>query len=236
VISPSSVAPDSSARSGLHPVIFDLDGVLVDTEPLYERAFTDALRALGHGPRPELFELTVGRREVDFLPDVARALDRSAKEISVELRRATAGFRGSVTAPMPFATEAVDALRLDGRRIGIATSSSSSFARAALATLGIDSSIDALVCGDEVVRGKPDPETYLRAAEALEVDPGRCIAVEDSATGIAAAGNASMVCVALPNRVTAVDALTAANFLAHDLREVVSFIRRLEVGQWENRP
>jgi beta-phosphoglucomutase-like phosphatase (HAD superfamily) len=206
-------------------VVFDLDGVLVDSEPLYERALRAYVGALGRDDDAELYALTLGRREVDFVPELAERLGVEAAKVRLGLGAATTPLLGELR-PMPRAAETVSSLHGEGRRIAVATSSAATFARAALGRVGVGELIDALATGDEVERGKPDPEIYLLAAERLSLDPSICVAIEDTPAGIAAAKAAGMTCIAVAHALSPAAGLGGADAIVDDLKAAAAEIRR----------
>lgn len=207
------------------PVVFDLDGVLIDSEPLYESVMRAYVAGLGRDDVDELFALTLGRRERDFLPDLAAHLRLDAGEVRAGLAAATAPLLTELES-MPFATEAIASLHADGRRIAVATSSTTRFAQAALQRLEVERMVEALVAGDQVARGKPDPEIYLLAAERLGVSPAACFAIEDTPAGVDAARTAGMTCIAVPHALSPAAGLGGADAIVEDLSAALSEIRR----------
>jgi HAD superfamily hydrolase (TIGR01509 family) len=207
------------------PVVFDLDGVLIDSEPLYERAMRAYAAELGRDDDADLYAVTLGRREADFVPDLAERLALPIEQVGAELERVTLPLIEEL-APMPFAAEVVSALRSDGRSLAVATSSTAPFAHAALHRIGVDGLIDALVTGDEVERGKPDPEIYLLAAERLGVGAAGCVAIEDTPAGVAAAQAAGMICLAIPHALSPADGLGEADAIVDDLSGALAELRR----------
>lgn len=184
----------------MRPVIFDLDGVLVDSETVNRLAFDDYLGTLGIAPSARLFAITLGRRPVDFGAELGAALDHDAATVLTGLRAATeARLRESALEPMPGAGAALAAIAAGGRPVGLASSSERAFVEHALRTLGFADRFAALATGDEVAAGKPDPSLYLLAARRLGVEPRVCVAIEDSRAGAAAARAAGMFCVAVPS-------------------------------------
>jgi HAD superfamily hydrolase (TIGR01509 family) len=180
-------------------VLFDLDGTLVDTEPW----FLDAIAALvaGHGG---LLDATrraalVGASMPEYArvataAGVALPADRIAADVTDAVRARFA--RG---APWrPGARELLTAVRDAGVPTGLVTMSLRSFVDDVLAATG---PFDVTVTGDDVGRPKPDPEPYLQAAALLGVEPGACVAIEDSPRGVASAVAAGMRVVAVPNMV-----------------------------------
>lgn len=170
-------------------VIFDLDGVLVDTEPVHLAA-TRALiapaeisneqyeRFIGRGGFKQWIESTYGiaRAEMD---------ERSSDLFYVELERAS-------LEPLPGAVELIEAIGVRGLGLAVASQSSRAWVQRTLQSVGLDDRIPLIVTTEEVGADKPAPDVYLRAAERLDVEPGGCIAIEDSVHGVASASAAGM--------------------------------------------
>jgi beta-phosphoglucomutase len=199
-------------------VIFDLDGVLIDSEPLHYRAFRDVLAPYGVAvTEGEYYAkyLVYSDREVleRLLPD-RKALDEAvaAKERRYwELLEA-----GAPAFPDGLALLAGAA----GWRVGLATGSIRREAELALRCLGIRERFGAVVAREDYRRGKPDPEPYLRAAEALGLPPRRCVVVEDAPGGVRAAKAAGMACVAVTHSCPR-ERLEEADLIVDDLAAVV---------------
>jgi HAD superfamily hydrolase (TIGR01509 family) len=184
----------------LEAVLWDMDGLLVDTEPLWTvaqnelaagrgRVLTVEMKAAVMGTRldvavPRLLELlgvTVDTEAVGTAADWL--LDRMAQLYSSPLQL------------LPGAAELLSGLRAEGVPVALVSSSYRVLVDAVLRSCRL--SFDVTVAGDEVERGKPDPEPYLTAAAALGACPGRCVVLEDSAAGVAAgqaAGCAVLAC------------------------------------------
>ncbi len=170
-------------------VIFDLDGVLVDTEPVHLAA-TRALiapaeisneqyeRFIGRGGFKQWIESTYGiaRAEMD---------ERSSDLFYVELERAS-------LEPLPGAVELIEAIGVRGLGLAVASQSSRAWVQRTLQSVGLDDRIPLIVTTEEVGADKPAPDVYLRAAERLDVEPRGCIAIEDSVHGVASASAAGM--------------------------------------------
>jgi beta-phosphoglucomutase family hydrolase len=188
----------SGAR--IDAVIFDMDGVLVDSEPLHARAVTQMLAEYGvdwdtSGGDPTI-GLT-GREGFAFicarhaLPHDPQRLDDlyTARVVPVLRARAT---------PLPGVPDVPRALAARGLRLGLASSSRPEIIEATLAALGVRPLFEAVVSGVEVARGKPAPDVFLETARRLGVAPEACVVVEDSERGVRAARAAGMRCVAIP--------------------------------------
>lgn len=184
-------------------VLFDMDGTLVDSEKLWGIALGDYATyrggELSEATRAAMVGSNMSTSMRMLLTDLG--LGTSDAEVSaaadwVEARSGELFRRGLPW--RPGAQEVLTGVRALGVPTALVTSTIRSLAEIALDTLGRDS-FDATVCGDEVGgRNKPDPEPYLRATRLLGVDPARCIAVEDSPTGVAAAVAAGCTVLAVP--------------------------------------
>lgn len=179
-------------RAGLRAVVFDCDGVLVDSEPVHARATTEHLAALGTPVPPELFPRIVGMRVRDQMTIVGELTGHDPEALfSGRQQRFWSLLRHSFPA-MAGAAATIRRLYDAGLAIGVATSGTRAYVDYVLATLGVASLVSATTCGDDVTNPKPDPECYLRTATALGVTAISCAAVEDSALGATAAAAAGM--------------------------------------------
>jgi HAD superfamily hydrolase (TIGR01509 family) len=182
-------------------VVFDLDGVLVDSETAWDEARRDLVRERGGTWRPEATRAMMGMSSVEwsrYLRDelgVAMAPEAISEWVVADLER-----RYRERLPLfPGATEAVARV---GERwpLGLASSANRPIIDLVLAESGIAAHFTATVSSEEVARGKPAPDVYLEAARRLAIDPARCVAVEDSSNGLRAAAAAGMRVIAVPNR------------------------------------
>jgi HAD superfamily hydrolase (TIGR01509 family) len=187
------------ASEPIGALIFDLDGLLVDSEPLAARAMVEFLNGFGLEVREEIQTQLLGRR----LPEAVRickegyGLPGTLEELAgrygeMRLR----ALRGSVR-PMVGAVEIVAFGRERGLPMALATSGMREHANVSLEETGLAGLFDVEVTGGEVGRGKPAPDIFLLAAERLGVDPGVAVVFEDSALGVAAAVAARMRVVAV---------------------------------------
>lgn len=204
----------------IEAVFFDLDGTLIDTEPLKCASYAAAIRALAQGnTAPTDAEIQAAYQQLigmhrhtvaaslaeafrDVLP--ASSHDSPAWRVLLERRIAIyddmlhdeAILRSAVRTPV---LEAVLRLKQDGLRLGLVTSSETEQVWPTIRTLNLDRTFDTVVTAIDVQRRtKPAPDGYLLAAERVGVAPGACIAVEDSEPGIRAALAAGMICVVVP--------------------------------------
>ncbi|WP_084958323.1 HAD family hydrolase [Thermoactinospora rubra] len=184
----------------MEAVFFDMDGLLVDTEKVWLELETEVMAQLGGQWTPEHQAHLVGgsmERTVSYMLAV------SGSDVPPQtLRRwmvdgMVAKLAGGVT-PMPGALELLEDLRGEGVPVGLVTSSLKEIAEAVLTFVGRDR-FDAVVTADDVARTKPDPEPYLTATRLLGVEPVRCVVLEDSPNGVAAATAAGCAVVAVPS-------------------------------------
>ena len=182
-------------------LIFDMDGLLVDSEPVAERAMADFLRRHGHELRPEVSGQLIGRRAAEGIALIAAAyglpgdLDEYVRVFD-EMR--LAALVGNLR-PMPCAAELIAFARQVGLRLALATSNLRPHADVTLAEAALAGLFDAEVTGDEVAHGKPAPDIFLLAAERLGVEPATCVVLEDAPPGIQAAAVAGMRAICVPH-------------------------------------
>jgi HAD superfamily hydrolase (TIGR01509 family) len=207
-----------------------MDGVLVDSEPLYEAAFRAYMASVGRPELGELFPITLGRRPAEFVSELAEPLGRSPGEIGDGLDGAAAALMDAELVAMPHAVAAVERVAAGDRRVGLASSSTRAFIDRVLQRLRIAERFATIVSGDEVARGKPDPEIYRLAASRLRVAPQHCVAIEDTQTGVSAAAAAGMTTIAVPNRYTSATQLAHADAIVSDLDEAAALILRLDTS------
>lgn len=184
-------------------IVFDFDGLILDTETVWYDSFREAFRQLHLDLPLEDFASYVGTHGADFdrylkerigNEELLMAVKRTAKELhreKIQKLDAREGVR----------TYLEEAKALD-MKIGLASSSDRAWVRGFLGQLQLLSFFDAIKTADDVARVKPDPELYLQTIEALQLTPGEAIAFEDSAPGAKAATTAGLHCVIVPNPVT----------------------------------
>jgi HAD superfamily hydrolase (TIGR01509 family) len=207
-----------------HAVIFDMDGVLTDSEPSFFAAFNDILARYGKHIELHEYEHLIGMatseswRRVLALKDVPAALDEIIEAYETPLMARLREPRP----PLPHARELIDSLRARGVPVGLCTASYSRWADAILGGAGLAGLFDAVSTADMVERTKPDPAPYLLAAKLLGVPPGRCIAVEDSTSGLTSAMRAGMHVVQLRATSTAAPPVVGVAMVIDSLRDFPS--------------
>jgi beta-phosphoglucomutase len=187
-------------QSKIRAVIFDMDGVLTDSEPLINAAAIEMFKEKGLTVQPEDFLPFVGTGEDRYIGGVAEKhhfpIDLpSAKSRTYEIYLKLVPNRLQA---FPCAHELVQACRQAGLRLAVASSADRVKIEANLRQIGLPPETwDALVCGEEVTNKKPAPEIFLAAASKLGLTPGECVVVEDAVNGVEAAKAAGMRCVAV---------------------------------------
>ena len=192
----------TARTDGLAAVLWDMDGTLVDSEKIWTVALTDLATHLGGELSRPAREAMVGRNMPTSIrllfDDLGLPPDPAAEAGTLEWLAAHTArlFRG----PLPWrpgAEAALAAVRAAGMPCALVTNTERAITSLALRSLGAEN-FEAVVCGDEVPRPKPAPDVYLRAAALLGAPPGRCVVVEDSPTGVAAAEAAGCPVLVVP--------------------------------------
>ena len=191
-----------SAAERIEAVVFDMDGVLVDTEHLWDEVREALTEEWGGRYTPEAQEAMMGMSSPEwsrYLHEVV-GLREPPEVINAEVVRRMLERYEMDLPVVPGAVEAVRRLAGEGYRLAVASSSNRELIDGVLRRLQLTELFQATVSSEEVARGKPAPDVYLETARRLGVPPGRCMAIEDSASGIRAAHSAGMRVIAYPNR------------------------------------
>ena len=209
----------------IEAVVFDLDGVLLDSEEIWDRAREELARERGGRWHDQAQRDMMGMSSTEwsrYMSDVI-GLAEPPEEITREVvHRLTELYRDELPA-IPGAREAVE--RLAARwPLGLASSSNRELIDLVLELLGVEHLFAATVSSEEVARGKPAPDVYLEAARRLGVEPTGAAAVEDSQSGILSAKAAGLRTIAIPNAhfPPDEDALAAADAVLDSLAELTA--------------
>lgn len=204
-------------------VIFDVDGVLVDSYDAHYQSWLLACRERGLEMTQDQFVATFGRTSREIIvelwgdkfttPDVVAQLDNRKEEFFRDILRAD--FPG-----MDGAEELIDDLHRAGFRLALGSSGPPDNVNLVMEQLQRRSAFQGVVTAVDVQRGKPDPQVFLLSAERVGVAPQRCVVLEDAPVGVAAAHAAGMKCIAIASTGRVRESLQAAELVVDSLREL----------------
>ena len=204
-------------------IVFDFDGLIVDTEVLVYRSWRDTFRSYGVDLPLPVWTPHIGRSHDSF--DIYSYLkERASGPINRdEVRResmATFDVLFEDAAPLPGVEDYINCARELELRIGIASSSTRSWVSPKLDSVGLGQAFDTVVCSDDVGKAKPDPASYLKAISDLGVTAEEAFALEDSPNGVQGAKNAGLLCVAVPGALTIDRSFDHADMRIESLEEL----------------
>jgi len=207
----------------IEAVVFDMDGVLVDSEPVWERVRRRFVAGHGGNWAPDAQDAMMGMSTAEWSAYVSADLGVGVPPGTVAEMVVTA-MEAAYRENLPLLPGAVDAVREMAARwpLAVASSSPRSLIETVLAAAGLRSAFAAVVSSEEVARGKPAPDVYLAAAERLGVPGPSCAAIEDSSNGLraAAAAGCQVIAIPRPEYPPAQDALKTARLVLRDLTEL----------------
>jgi beta-phosphoglucomutase len=210
-------------------VIFDLDGVLIDSAAAHLESWRVIAERRGKVITDATFLATFGRSNADIIPLLFPEETRSEgrQRIADDKEEAYRALVRGRLPVIPGAVELIRACRAAGLKTAIGSSAPPENVALALEEMGVADSVMAVVTGDDVTRGKPDPEVFLKAAAHLQLAPERCVVIEDAPAGIEAAKRAKMGVIAV-GTTHPVAELGAANCVRSSVANVsVELIRTL---------
>src|SRR5437762_3765557 len=211
-------------------VIFDLDGLLADSEPWWNQIDAKLLAEYGITYRGEYHRNVLGvsyRLAIEFYRN-AFHISAPVEELMRRRGEIATDFFANRVGLFPSAKETLEELQQMKLRLAVATSSLSASARPFLERTGIRSFFDIIVTGEEVQRGKPDPDIYILVAEKLHMAAEVCLVIEDALSGVAAAKEANMRVAAIPDKrfVDAREYEKKADYVLGSLSEIPALVRR----------
>jgi HAD superfamily hydrolase (TIGR01509 family) len=207
----------------LAAVIFDMDGLMLDTECIYKEVWQSATAQVGYAMTDEFYFTLVGRPHADCEAAVIQhfgndfPLARAQVCFTETWQRHIENHGIKTKSGLAELFTFLDAMRVP---TAVATSTDQDMAAASLRAAGITRTFDAIVTGDQIRHGKPAPDIYLEAARRLQVAPEHCIAIEDSDAGTLAASSAGMRTLVVPDlKPPSAAARARAYRVVHDLHE-----------------
>jgi HAD superfamily hydrolase (TIGR01509 family) len=183
-------------------VLFDMNGVIVDDEPLHFAAFQTVLQDIGGLSSGQYKKYFAGKTDSDgFASYLAAGKDQRPDIVDLMARKAEVyvALAADNLMPYPGAADCIQDLAEKDVPLALVTSSTQREAAAVLASFQLSKYFSVVVTAEDVTKGKPDPEGYQRAAELLGCDPARCLVVEDAPSGLRAAHAAGMCCAVVLN-------------------------------------
>jgi HAD superfamily hydrolase (TIGR01509 family) len=219
----------------LSAIIFDLDGVLADSEPWWNQIDAKLLADYGATYRGEYHQNVLGvnyRLAIEFYKK-AFGLSVPTEEMMRRRGEIATEFFGSRVGLFPNVKEVLEELRQMKLHLAVATSSVSASARPFLDRHQLTGFFEIIVTGEEVEHGKPAPDIYLRAANKLGIPPDACLVVEDALPGVAAGKAANMRVAAIPDTrfVNPREYEKKADYLLSSLKELPALVRKLVVAE-----
>jgi HAD superfamily hydrolase (TIGR01509 family) len=213
-------------------IIFDLDGVIVNSEPVHQRLENQMYAELGLDLPHDFKQSLVGTSSLDAWRIIGEnyRLDKSPEELLSQGRGRYLEVLKSGGVPLSEgALDLISLVKDKGFKILLASSASSRTITEVLKWHRLDDIFRIYIGGDQVSRSKPEPEIFLKAAKMGEVDTGECLVIEDAFNGIKAARRAGMYCIGYQNHFTGKQDLSMADVVVNNLHEItLELIHKIE--------
>ena len=204
--------------------IFDMDGVIIDSEPLHSRVKMETFAHFGLPFDEGDLAQYMGRTSVDIFSDVLKKEHRTDVSVQEIVNYKHAHYLelavGGALEAIPGSLELIARLRAAGVQLALATSSWRRVVDAILVQFDLTEAFASVISGSELPKSKPDPAIYRLSAEALGVDPRKCVVLEDTAAGVAAAKGAGMYCIGFRSPHSGVQDLSRADEIVDDLATI----------------
>jgi len=209
-------------------LIFDMDGVLIDSEPLHKKIEQDILKELGVNlPIEEHYKFaSIGK---EFWNIIEKCYGYNRKTTADELHQEKASrYLKALTSkpikPIVGLLELVSYAKAKGLVLAVASSSSLYNINLVLKAIGFEKYFTLIVSGEQVARNKPFPDIYLKTAALLNLAPGECMVVEDSANGVKSAKGAGMFCIGYRNLNSGIQDISPADVIVDSLSEAIKLL------------
>ena len=206
----------------IRAIVFDFDGLILDTEEPVYRSWLEVYEAHGETLPFERWVQIVGSTTAEFHPQ-RHLEERLGRPLSQEVVDGRIGRRTEMILAqqvLPGILQYIDDASALGLKLGVASSSTRDWVSGHLERLGILGRFDCVRCRDDVNSAKPAPDLYIAVLDCLGVSPSEAFAIEDSPNGVIAAKQAGMLCVAIPNSITARLDLSQADLVLRSLSDL----------------
>jgi len=218
----------------INAVIFDLDGVLIDSEPLHAMADTQLLIESGINIPQNYFDRFVGWTNKAMWEQIKKEfpLKQGYEELTKRQMILKLNLLKQINfEPVGGIPELLEALKMNHIPMAIASSSPRQFIEAEIDKIGIKQYFTCWISGEEVAQSKPEPDIFLKAAELLKVNPPECIVIEDSESGTVAAKRAGMTCIGYRNPNSGQQDLSKADLIIEVINkaDILPFFTRDEL-------
>jgi len=184
----------------IEAVIFDMDGVIVDSEPYWLKSRQEFSQDIDKVWTDEFQRLCMGRSTIEWAEVMKERLelDLTLDEIMADIKGRVIAHYGEHLPLLPGAIEAVHTAK-SGFRVALASGSPSEIIRSVTQLTGLDQIFEVMVFGDDIKHGKPAPDIYLETARLMGIAPENCVGIEDSSNGVRAVKAANMYAIAAPS-------------------------------------
>ncbi len=216
-------------------IIFDLDGVIVNSEPVHQRLENEMYRELGLDIPEELKQAIVGTSAIDAWKLIRKKfpLNKTPEELLAMGRGRYLEVVKKGGVPLSDGiSEVISHFREGGYRLMLASSATSKTISEVLKWHKLDDIFHIFVGGDQVKYSKPDPEIFLKVAQLGKTEPGQCLVIEDASNGVKAAKAAGMFCIGFKNHFTGTQDLSAADAIIEKLTDInIDLVHKIESGK-----
>lgn len=204
----------------LKAVIFDMDGVIVDSEPAHVKSERQLFAPYGIALSDEELQSYMGRSSWFLLEDIIRkyGIDAKAERLYPEHKKNLLQLYRETVEPIPGALELIGELKKKGVDLALASSSDRDLVLSVVEKFQLTSIFNVLVSGDEVERVKPHPDIFLKVVDRLGCSPRECVVIEDSQAGVQASNSAGVPCVGFRSPHSQTQDLSEASMVIDDLR------------------
>lgn len=211
------------SQSIIRAVVFDMDGLMFNTEEVFNRSGVELLRRRDKVATPALFHAMMGRRAHEAFACMIEMmeLDESIEDLQAESEEIFDSLLDEILAPMPGLLQLLDVIEARNLPKAVATSSHRNYLNNILGRFDLLPRFSHTLTAEDVTNGKPHPEIYLKAAQTLQVDPSEMLVLEDSENGTRAAAAAGAHIISVPHEMSSHHDFSSAKAVATSLHDSV---------------